>query len=255
MIDNETDDYYTSWLRKCARRSKLRRYITKVLPAHLLREIVFESHMLFLRMWSWHASRVYRRKTDLLVNIGAGKSGKSGWVNLDGFANHGVNCRYDARKHLPFSDNSVRGIFTEHFLEHIDYTEDVPIFLGECYRVLMDGGVIRIIVPDAEKYLNAYVRGSWQELASIRPLDDKMRDYYFKFKYNTRMELINVVFRQGGEHKFAYDFETIELILNISGFVEIKRQEFRKSVFQDMCIDLAERASESLYVEAVKRIV
>jgi predicted SAM-dependent methyltransferase len=209
--------------------------------------------MLLVRVRSWNASRAFQGETDLLVNIGAGANGKkTGWVNLDGFANQGINCLCDARKGLPFPDNSVRGIFSEHFLEHLDYTEEVPKFLSECYRVLRGGGVLRIIVPDAEKYLRAYAQGGWQELISIRPLDANLKDRHAQFRYNTRMELINVVFRQQQEHKFAYDFETLEFLLKRKGFCDIKRQEFARSINPEMCIDMAARASESLYVEAVK---
>jgi predicted SAM-dependent methyltransferase len=252
-METESNDFCMSWIRTNERRKPFKRYLIKILPNHLLERARFEFHMLFVRLWSWNMSRAYHGRSELLVNIGAGRTGKNGWVNLDGFKNRGVNCRYDARKRLPFPDNSVRGIFSEHFFEHIEYTEEVPIFLTECYRVLKDGGVIRIIVPDAEKYLQAYARGGWQELTSLRPLGAELRYHYFHYKYNTRMELINVIFRQSQEHKFSYDFETIEFILNRYGFSEITKSEFGRSVDPEMCIDLEERATESLYVEAIKK--
>jgi predicted SAM-dependent methyltransferase len=99
-----------------------------------------------------------------MVNIGAGPAGKAGWVNLDGFRATGINCLCDARRRLPFPDGSVRGIFTEHFVEHLDYTEEVPDFISECYRALEPGGAIRIIFPDIEMYLKAYTAGGWEEL-------------------------------------------------------------------------------------------
>ncbi len=68
----------------------------------------------------------YKDASDLLVNLGAGNKGKPGWVNVDSYPFTGINCVYDCRKHLPFPDESVKGIFCEHFFEHIDYTEEVP---------------------------------------------------------------------------------------------------------------------------------
>src|SRR5208282_5837473 len=149
-----------------------------------------------------------KNSENMLVNIAPGVHGKPGWVNVDVFKGPNVNCLYDCRKSLPFPDESVRAIFSEHFFEHLDYTEEVPYFLRECHRVLKKGGVLRLIFPDAEKYLRAYCQGGWEEISRIRPLAVERTDPYFHCRYNTVIELINVLFRQGHEHKFAYDFET-----------------------------------------------
>jgi len=194
----------------------------------------------------------YQNSDELLVNLGAGPHGKPGWINVDICNSSGVNCVYDCRKSFPFSDNSAKGIFTEHFFEHLDYAEEIPQFLSECYRVLKIGGVVRIVVPDVEKYLRAYCQEGWQELSIIRPLDSERRDFHFNCKYDTKIELINAVFRQGYEHKYAYDYETLELLLYRYGFSTVKRQEYGKSLLDELCIDQQIRASESLYVEAVK---
>jgi hypothetical protein len=66
------------------------------------------------------------------------------------------------------------------------------------------------------------------------------------------MELLNVVFRQGHEHKFAYDFETLRFLLRRYGFSEILLQEYSKSMMPELCLDQAARASESIYVDARK---
>ena len=146
----------------------------------------------------------------------------------------------------------MRGIFTEHVFEHIDYTEEAPYFLSECYRVLQPGGVLRIIVPDAELYLKAYSEGEWAPLEAIRDLAPDHVDPHNGSRYNTRMELINVIFRQGQEHKFAYDYETLSLLLQRSGFSDVRRQSCGESVLEGLAIDKPSRAPESLYVEAVK---
>jgi predicted SAM-dependent methyltransferase len=209
--------------------------------------------MLKVRSSASNIAHKYKNFDGLLLNIGCGPGGKEGWINLDCIPSVGVNCIYDARKELPFPDNSVKGIFTEHFLEHLDYTEEAPYFLAECYRVLQNEGVLRIVVPDAEKYLKAYIQDGWESLKSIRPLDEKLTDCYFGYTYNTKMELINVVFRQHGEHKFLYDYETLELLLGKSGFSDICKQCFGVSIMPDICIDKEIRSGESLYIDAVKR--
>ncbi len=258
MVQKDNDFFLQSRiaLLEAIKKHKKRNVITKVLlllfPYHLLQQIKFEINMLFVRIRSRNVTHTYKDKRDLFVNIGAGKRGKEGWINLDAFLQENVNCLYDARKSLPFATDSVKGIFSEHFFEHLDYIEEAPYFLSECYRVLQNGGVLRIIVPDAEKYLKAYAKGNWQELSKLRNLNAELRDPYFSFKYNTRMELINVVFRQLQEHKFAYDFETIDFLLKRNGFQDVRKQAFGQSVMPEICIDLEGRSTESLYIEAIK---
>ncbi len=50
---------------------------------------------------------------------------------------------------LPFEERGLSFIFSEHFLEHL-YLKEAKSLLGECNRVLIDGGIIRVVVPDAD---------------------------------------------------------------------------------------------------------
>ena len=194
----------------------------------------------------------FKTKKDFLVNVGCGSNGYDGWINIDYSLYEGVNCTFDCRKELPFQDASVKGIFTEHFFEHLDYENEAKEFLADCFRVLVPGGVIRIIVPDAEKFLYGYCSPDWELLSSIRPLSEDHKDFHLDIKYKTKMELINVVFRQFGEHKFAYDYETLYFSLKEAGFGKVEKMEFGKSNMPELIIDLKVRESESLYVEAIK---
>lgn len=228
-----------------------KKILFQVLPRYLIAMLKYEIRLTLLKISSLTKKGEYRAKRGLYVNIGAGDSGKCGWVNVDAVKNKHINLIYDVRKHLPFQSGSVKAIFTEHFFEHLDYIEEAPYFLRECIRVLEKGGVLRIIVPDAEKYIKAYNIGGWDEYKKIRPLDDSLRDC-FGVIYKTRMELINIVFRQWGQHKYAYDYETLEILAKRCGFEEVKRQQYGQSVLPELCLDKPRRASESLYVEAIK---
>jgi predicted SAM-dependent methyltransferase len=194
----------------------------------------------------------FRNRKNLKVNVGPGMSAKEGWVNIDIFQFPGVNCIYDCRRSLPFADQSAAVIFTEHFFEHIEYVEEAPFFLSECYRVLQPNGVLRVIVPDVEKYVRAYCKDGWEDLTEVRPLKPDHTDVHFGSRFQTKMEVLNAVFRQHFEHKFAYDFPTLELSLKRAGFSDVRRQTFGTSLSPDLCIDNPTRVSESLYVEAIK---
>jgi len=251
-------DLYPNFESYLAHSRGVKRVLMKALPfipRHAYHPVLNELRLALNRLLGHlnPAHRRYKGQRNLMVNIGCGSFGMPGWVNIDVYHLPGVNCVFDCRKNLPFDDGSVKGIFTEHFFEHIDYCEEVPFFLSECYRTLQPGGVLRIVVPDAEKYLRAYCSEGWEELTKIRPLGPDHSDQAaYGTKYNTKMELLNVVFRQYREHKFAYDFVTLEFVLRRYGFSQVRHSEFGVSLLPELSIDLPERASESLYVEAVK---
>ncbi|MBK5284703.1 MAG: methyltransferase domain-containing protein [Bacteroidia bacterium] len=230
----------------------LYKLLNYIYPQYFTELILTELVIFRTRLSKKTTRRRFIGQEELLVNIGAGSAGKNGWINMDAINNNKINCLWDCRKNLPFGDNSVKAIFTEHFIEHLDYDVEIPLLFSDMYRVIKPGGIIRIIVPDAEKYMRAYLQSGWNELEKVRPLIDNHVDYYSKKTMNTKMELVNFVFRQDYQHKFAYDFETLKYKLAEAGFKKIVQQNFNQSLNPELIIDTPERASESLYVEAVR---
>ena len=231
----------------------IKKLIYKLLPRHVLLPLKHELYCSWIRLKTRNTFKRYQKCNNLKVNVGSGSRGKNGWVNVDLYNAKGVNCIYDCRHHLPFNDSSVSLLFTEHFLEHIDYTEDIPFFLTECYRVLEPGGIIRIVVPDTEKYIRAYLERDWNALAEINGnINTQGKDLYFNSDYTTILQALNFTFRQGHHHKYAYDFETLYDALSRYGFTGIKRWDYGSSSQPEVCIDAPDRAPESLYVEATK---
>lgn len=79
------------------------------------------------------------------LNVGAGGKNIPGYTSID------IKDGIDARK-LPYADCSVDEVYASHLLEHFDYNEEVPAVLKEWVRVLRPGGMLRISVPDVEKF-------------------------------------------------------------------------------------------------------
>ncbi len=187
----------------------------------------------------------YKDKKNLLVNFGAGDLVNPAWVNVDFFGKNAV-FYYDLREPLPFADGAVRHIHCEHFLEHLQQ-DDAKRFMSECRRILMPGGTLRLILPDAEKYIRAYSAGDEAYFAPLSQLGKASEPF------RTRMEIINQVFRMGGDHLFAWDFETLHLYLTEAGF-----SKARLSTFGDIAPELnvegtdAWRLHESIYLNATK---
>lgn len=184
---------------------------------------------------------------NLSVNIGAGPTGKKDWVNIDMDNHKNISFVYDCRRNLPFRNSTVARIRCEHVLEHLDLNKEVYLFLKECLRSLQKNGVLRIIVPDIEIFINAYYKkdvNEWGKLGwNINKLPDGMK---------TPAYILNHVFRQDGEHKFGYDFETLELILKEIGFSKVIKQSFQKSIDNQLIDDHPEHQTYSIYVDAVK---
>jgi predicted SAM-dependent methyltransferase len=180
-----------------------------------------------------------------LVNVACGPQILDGFVNVD-LLGPPPRIRWDCRRSLPLADGGAAGIRVEQFVEHLDTREELPDFLRDCLRVLEPGGVLRIIVPDAARYLQAYCRpdlDGFRELAVPDP---------FPADLPTRMDVINHIFHQWGEHRWAYDFETLSLRLRTAGFGAIEQVGYQRSLLPALAQDRDVHAPYSLYVDAVK---
>ena len=120
----------------------------------------------------WRRRRIVRlrRLRGISLNVGSGGRGRSDWINFDVSPQHAdLYCTHDLRRPLPFTDGTVRRILAEHVIEHLDFKDDVPKVFAEFCRVLKPGGVARIIVPDVERFVRAYLVGT-PEHWPARPL-------------------------------------------------------------------------------------
>ena len=236
-------------------RKAIKRVMAKALPEHLVNQVTSEIRLAIRRMFTARSvRRSLASQKGCRVNVGCGKNPIQGWINLDVVSYSGVYF-WDCRSGLPFSDGAVVAIYSEHFFEHLDLETEARPFLRECLRCLQPEGVLRLVVPDVGAYLRAY-SGPWELLADMRPLDrtaDGWRDRWLGQVYQTRMRFTNAVFRQRNEHKYAYDAETLLLVVREAGFADAIVQQFGVSIDPKMAPNSNERRPESLYVEAIKR--
>jgi hypothetical protein len=65
-----------------------------------------------------------------------------------------------------YHSGSVQHVHCEHFLEHLERRDSLEL-LTECHRVLDSAGTMRIIVPDSEKYMRAYVADDQEFFAPL----------------------------------------------------------------------------------------
>jgi predicted SAM-dependent methyltransferase len=180
-----------------------------------------------------------RNQGRLKLHIGCSAKLKKDWLNIDLCPQ--ADMTLDMRERLPFSDDSCSIIYSEHFLEHLDYPDQANFFLKECYRVLEPGGLFSVGVPDTEWPIAEYAGQKMEGYFRIA------KERWHPEWCETEMEHINYHFRQGDQHRFAYDFKTLAKALARIGFQEIQRRDF------DRELDSADRELGTLYVRASKQ--
>jgi len=181
------------------------------------------------------------------LNLGCGSNIVSGYVNADFFCSfkpwkknkRRIEWQLDLRYPLNCGDGVFDGIYSEHTLEHL-YPGQVDALLRELNRVAKENAIIRISVPDIEKYVNFY-NGSGNDIDF-----DK-----FQVKYDSGCSAIRNV-TQNYFHVSVWDYSELEKSLKKAGFRDVKRMRCNESRDKFLEIDIDERSWESLYVEAIK---
>lgn len=176
------------------------------------------------------------RGDNLRLHLGSAWQPKDGWFNVD-LAGHPVDLAWNLAHGLPFPAASAEAIFHEHLLEHLPL-EAASKLIEESHRVLIPGGVMRIAVPDAGRYLLSYASGGRGLIDEYRP------------GRPTNLLAAQEIFYLHG-HRSAWDLETLELFVRAAGFDQCDGRAFGDSRIEP-CPDSPHREQESLYVEAVK---
>jgi predicted SAM-dependent methyltransferase len=174
------------------------------------------------------------------IQLGSGGNPKPGWVNVDLFAKD-ADLALDLREELPFGSNLASFVYSEHLFEHLEYPAEAKRFISEVYRILQPGGTLSIVVPDASKALNAYADPTDRFFTENR----RLRSYLAQ-ENPTLMHHVNYTFRADGQHKYAYDEETLGQVLRDAGFVDVVRRDF------DPDLDSPKRRGHSLYMKGTK---
>ena len=162
--------------------------------------------------------RLARRSAyaDAYVNIGCGTKYVHGMVNIDGNIFRKKDVWLDVTLGLPFDDNSLRGVYASHVIEHFDDTS-VRRLISELYRVLKPGGALRLIVPSLEYAIDAYVKENADTLPDWPRTYDSAGG-----RFNNFMLCQN-------QHFMMFDFGLLEELLSAAGFSQVSRSSAQSS--------------------------
>ena len=180
-----------------------------------------------------------------LLNLGCGPLIYPGWCNADDYAfkrwlrekQFRPDWRLDITKPWMCDCNYWDGIFTQHVIEHVKYSQAILV-MEESFRTLKPGAWIRISVPNLSKYIDFY-NGRQQNTEFERfPLKALSISFMSQMHY----------------HKSVWDGDLMVNVLNAIGFVNVSEVDIGQGVDKKIIKDQPEKDWESLYVEAQKPI-
>jgi predicted SAM-dependent methyltransferase len=187
------------------------------------------------------------------LQIGTGPNPLPGWLNTDLHPEIYPDWRdeiffLDATRDFPLPDQSFDYVFSEHQIEHVSQA-DACHMLRECFRVLRNGGRIRLATPDLTALIALY----------REPLDPTGQHYLDWVtaklglqhpKEVTRCHVVNQMFYAYG-HRFIYDAPALAELLEEAGFVDVVRCMPRVS--EDPALVGLEAHGRAIGDEAVNR--
>lgn len=117
----------------------------------------------------------------LRLNVGCGHIPIEQYVNVDARDLPGVDVIAEATD-LPFDDGVVAEIYSSHLLEH--FPEEIlrRVLLPHWRKKLRVGGMLRIVVPDAEAMIKDYIAGQ-MPFQDLRDVTFGGQDYGGDFHY------------------------------------------------------------------------
>lgn len=181
------------------------------------------------------------------VQIGGGSHSLPGFLNIDLVPP--ADLIWDVREGIPLADASAEFVFSEHFLEHIDYPRSAKLYVSEVYRILKPDGQAVTGVPDAGFILNAH-------RSHDRGVFEQMHERWYGnrtgLEIDTYLDLVNYIFRDQDDdatynpHYWAYDREKLTSMFAAVGFSRIEPWTF------DPAIANPKRQWGSVYLLATK---
>ena len=159
------------------------------------------------------------------VQLGCGNHLIDNYINID--INDKADVKWDVRKSLPFDDDSMEKIFSEHFFEHIDYPVSANKLLEESYRVLKSDGEFIIGIPDIDYPISDIINKSTKNM-------DIAKEKWYQNRKDvldgmiTNIDYLNYVMRDQLYHEkyhphyWGYNKDNLTLLLKNKGFKDIK---------------------------------
>jgi predicted SAM-dependent methyltransferase len=150
------------------------------------------------------------------LQLGAAGNEMDGWLNTSLRPRLPGIVFLDAAQPFPFDDGVFDYILSEHLVEHLPF-RDGKFMLAECFRVLKQGGVIRLSTPDLAMLGGLFSPGNHMGDRYVRWIASTFRqDVPIE---NAAMVVNNLFYNWG--HRFLYDFAMLKAVLDEVGFKDV----------------------------------
>ena len=169
-----------------------------------------------------------------LINLGCGNIIIDGFENIDFYTIRFWKAKsigHDFRYKLPYANNVFEGAICDNALEHL-HPSDGKKFLKEICRILKPGAILRVIVPDLQKYIDYYNGKEIKELE------------IFGNGCNAIWNLTS-----NWTHLAVYDSHMLSIVLEEAGFNNISIKKYMEGNDKRLLKDREGRDWEGLYIE------
>lgn len=137
----------------------------------------------------------------------------------------------DVERRFRFADSHFECVYASHLLEHLD-PDVAEHMVREVHRVLREGGILRLAVPDLDAVVAHYDPADPETfLAGIYEAHSSRRS-------------------GSSRHRWQYNARSLEALLRRVGFGQVERREYRQGRCPD--VEQIETRRWSLFMEAVK---
>ena len=174
---------------------------------HVLRDFINLDNHIFLYLVKVYpvikaiAPIKYRRVIEEYINAG----------------NSAILLKHDCRRRLPFPDQSVDHLLCSHFLEHV-FLSEARTIVGDFFRVLKTGGTAHIVVPDLNSLVTKYIT---QNRDGVAGAANEFLTESLLVRNNPGTLKYRLLEFHGGfglQHRYMYDYPSLRLLLEQTGF-------------------------------------
>ena len=153
------------------------------------------------------------------LHLGCWHRNIPGFINVDLCDMEHIDIKANINDLSMIENDSVSLIYSSHSFEYFDRVEAEDV-LREWRRVLNPGGLLRVAVPDFDSLLKVYKETNNDIEKILGPL------------YG-RMEIKKPLATEKMYHKTIYNFASLEKLLIKSGFKDVKRYDWQKTIHKD----------------------
>ncbi|OJJ25502.1 hypothetical protein BI308_11060 [Roseofilum reptotaenium AO1-A] len=159
----------------------------------------------------------------------------------------------DVLKGINIPNSSCDLIYAAHVFEHLSYI-DFSQALDNVYNYLKPGGIVRIIVPDLEKYIQTYIKNR----------SDNQREHQaaFEFMYHSFIghqgsrshiyQRIKEIF-SNYRHQWMWDIPSLKTAFANQGFTQIRQCQYGDWLDSRFAlVEVEEVHVGSICIEAIK---